>query len=118
MCDQKDGHPRLVGKRVDKLKHLALRGDVQGSRRLVRNKQIGAGRKRHGDHRTLLLAAGKFAWKRRRGAHGIGQAGTGQKLYYPCIPFLARRAGRKRLAYLVANAHHGIERFGGILENV
>ena len=83
MRDQQHAHAAVAPEIVDQAEDLALGGDVERGRRLVRDQQRGLVRHRHCDHDALALAAGKFeriaVGKLRR----VRQADLGQQLLHP-----------------------------------
>ena len=53
MSNEDDGHAHLLLYVAHEVEYLGLGRDVQGGGRLVGNKDAGAARQRHGNHRTL-----------------------------------------------------------------
>ena len=118
MRNQQHGHARLRREGIDQLQHFALGGDVERGGRFVGDQQVRTRRERHGDHRTLLLAARKFAGERLGRPYGVGQARARQQLHDARIAIPPGKPLGQGFTQLVANAHDGIQRFHRILEHV
>ena len=83
MRDEQHAHAALAPEIVDQAEDLALGGDIERGRRLVRDQQRGLVRHRHRDHDALALASGEFE-RIAIGKQGrVRQADLGQELLHP-----------------------------------
>ncbi len=116
--DQDDGHAQLSAQVVKQIEDLALDGDVQRRRRLVRDQHPGLAGQRGRDHRSLPHPAGQLmrvlggdALRIRHPDQPEHLHGTGR-----CRGPASALMHRDRLADLPADSHGRIQAAGRVLE--
>lgn len=118
MRNQNGAHVQFLLQFVDQLHDLILNGNVERSRRLIRNQQLRPCAQRHGNHRTLTHAAGKLEgilihahFRRRNADHS-------QQLYGALFLFsLRHRLAVEHFHQLMLDFQHRRQRGHRLLED-
>ena len=119
MGDQQQRHSALGTQPRQQLQNLRLDGDVQGGGRFVGDQQRGIVGKRHRDHDTLSLAAGKLMRESLQPVFGIGKAGLAEDVDHAFAQAVSRYTAmqRDRLCYLTADPMQRIEAVHRLLKH-
>ena len=104
---------------ADQLQYLRLDRDVERSRRLVRNQQLGRAGERHRDHHALAHPAGQLMRIVVDAAFGVGNPDHPQRLDGAVASFGARGLlmESNRLADLAADSENRVERGHRLLKD-
>ena len=85
VSDEDEAEAHLVLQLLEELQDLGLHGDVERSRRLVGDDDVGLHRQRHRDHDSLALAAGELVRVLVERGGGLGDADAAHQVERPLL---------------------------------
>ena len=117
--DQQEAHAGLRAQFVEEIEDLQADRRIERGRRFVRNQELGVAGQGHGDHCPLALAAGELVRITAGAPLGLFDAHAAHGCDRPGARLLdaQRFMQAQRLANLVADRMHGVERRHGLLEH-
>lgn len=118
--DKEQAQVHFAAEAIEEFENLFLDGDVEGGGWFVRNQELRASSKGHGDHRALAQTAGELMRILASAIFGFGHGGLFERSDDAAMQQLSgnlRLVGEDRFFDLRADAKDGVERGHRLLKN-